>query len=136
MHLPHTSNSMEISTNKQTEQQWEIQLQPLFQNSICNHKRQQPSQQQTTLPKSGNAMSMMSFDSTQNVPTRTTRTHQQFTSPNTIHQRRKENNSTLPFLDTLVQRNHDKTISVKTYGRPTHTNQYLTYTSHNPTSAK
>ena len=30
------SNSMEISTKKQTEQQWEVQLQPLFQKSICN----------------------------------------------------------------------------------------------------
>ena len=25
-HVPHTSNSMEISTNKQMEQQWEVQL--------------------------------------------------------------------------------------------------------------
>ena len=33
----HTSSSMETSTNKQTEQQWEVQLQPLFQKSICNH---------------------------------------------------------------------------------------------------
>ena len=30
-------NSMEISTNKQMEQPWEVQLQPLFQKSICNH---------------------------------------------------------------------------------------------------
>ena len=37
LYAPHTSNSMEISTNKQTEQQWEVQLQPLFQKSICNH---------------------------------------------------------------------------------------------------
>ena len=36
-YAPHTSNSVEISTNKQTEQQWEVQLQPLFQRSICNH---------------------------------------------------------------------------------------------------
>ena len=40
------------------------------------------------------------------------------------------------FLDTLVQRNHDKSISVKIYRKPTHTNQYLKYTSHNPTSVK
>ena len=46
------------------------------------------------------------------------------------------NNSTLSFLDTLVQRNNDKTISVKIYRKPTHTNQYLKYTLHNPTSAK
>ena len=48
----------------------------------------------------------------------------------------EENNSSLLFLDTLVQRNHDKSISVKIYRKPTHTNQYLKYTSHNPTSAK
>ena len=48
----------------------------------------------------------------------------------------EESNSSLPFLDTLVQRNHDKSISVKIYKKPTHTNQYLKYTSHNPTSAK
>ena len=48
----------------------------------------------------------------------------------------EENNSSLPFFDTLVQRNHDKTISVKIYRKPTQTNQYLKYTSHNPTSAK
>ena len=48
----------------------------------------------------------------------------------------KESNSSLPFLDTLVQRNHDKSISAKIYRKPTHTNQYLKYTSHNPTSAK
>ena len=48
----------------------------------------------------------------------------------------EEDNSTLPFLDTLVQQNHDKTISVKIYRKPMHTNQYLKYTSHNPTSAK
>ena len=41
-----------------------------------------------------------------------------------------------PFLDTLVQRNPDNTISVNVYRKPTHTNQYLNYTSHHPTSAK
>ena len=48
--------------------------------------------------------------------------------------REEESNSTLPFPNTFVQRNYD--ISVKIYGKPTHTNQYLKYTSHNPTSAK
>ena len=56
--------------------------------------------------------------------------------PQTKFTKEEENNSPLPFLDTLVQRNHSKTISVKIYGKPTHTNQYLKYTSHNPTSAK
>ena len=56
--------------------------------------------------------------------------------PQTQFTKEEENNSSLPFLDTLVQRNHDKTISVKIYRKPTHTNQYLKYTSHNPTSTK
>ena len=56
--------------------------------------------------------------------------------PQTQFTKEEENNSTLPFVDTLVQRNCDKTISVKIYRKPTHTNQYLKYTSHNPTSAK
>ena len=56
--------------------------------------------------------------------------------PQTQLTKEEESNSRLPFLDTLVQRNHDKSISVKIYRKPTHTNQYLKYTSHNPTSAK
>ena len=42
--------------------------------------------------------------------------------PQTQFTKEEENNSSLPFLDTLVQRNHDKTISVKIYRKPTHTN--------------
>ena len=53
--------------------------------------------------------------------------------PQTQFSKEEENNSTLPSLDTLVQRNHDKTISVKICRKPMHTNQYLKY---NPTSAK
>ena len=56
--------------------------------------------------------------------------------PRTQFTKEKESNSSLPFLDTLVQQNHDKTILVKIYRKPMHTNQYLKYTSHNPTSAK
>ena len=56
--------------------------------------------------------------------------------PQTQFTKEEESNSSPPFLDTLVQRNHDKSISVKIYRKPTHTNQYLKYTSHNPTSAK
>ena len=55
--------------------------------------------------------------------------------PQTQFTKEEENNSILPFLDTLVQRNYDKAISVKIYIRPTHTNKYLEYTSHKPTSA-
>ena len=42
----------------------------------------------------------------------------------------REENSTIPFLYTLIQRNQDGTISVKVYRKPTHTNQYLSFTSH------
>ena len=56
--------------------------------------------------------------------------------PQTQFTKEEENNSTVLFLGTLVQRNHDKTISVKNYRKLTHTNRNLKYTSHNPTSAK
>ena len=55
--------------------------------------------------------------------------------PQTQFTKEEENNSTLPFLGTLVQRNYNKTTAVKIYRKPTHTNQYLKYTSHNPLSA-
>ena len=41
--------------------------------------------------------------------------------PQTQFTKEEESNSSLPFLDTLVQRNHDKSISVKIYRKPTHT---------------
>ena len=56
--------------------------------------------------------------------------------PQTQFTKEEESSCSLPFLDTLVQRKHDKSILVKIYRKPTHTNQYLKYTSHNPTSAK
>ena len=56
--------------------------------------------------------------------------------PQTQFTKEQEQDSILPFLDTLVQRNPDKTISVKVYRKPTHTNQYLNYTSHHSKSAK
>ena len=56
--------------------------------------------------------------------------------PQTQFTKKEEKNSTLPFLDTFVQPNHDKTILVKLYRKPTHITQDLKYTSHNPTSAK
>ena len=67
----------------------------------------------------------------QSLPTRTTRPHQQFTFT-----KEEENSFTLSFIGTLVQRNYDRTISVKIYRKPKHTNQYVKYTSQNPTSAK
>ena len=56
--------------------------------------------------------------------------------PQTQFIKEEEQDSILLFLDTLVQRNPDKTISVKVYRKPTHTNQHLNYTSHHSISAK
>ena len=47
-----------------------------------------------------------------------------------------EQDSQLPFLDTLMQRNGDNTISVRVYRKPTHTDQYLKSTSHHLARAK
>ena len=61
--------------------------------------------------------------------------HDFFQDINSLHPKTKftmetEQNSQLPFLDTLIQRNSDKTISVIVYRKPTHTDQYLKFTSH------
>ena len=56
--------------------------------------------------------------------------------PQTQFTKEEEQHSILPFLNTLVQWNPDKAISVKVYRKPTHTNQYLNYTSHHLASAK
>ena len=48
--------------------------------------------------------------------------------------RRKQFHFSIP--RHLSPTNHDKTISLKIYRKPAHTNQYLKNTSHNPTSAK
>ena len=41
-----------------------------------------------------------------------------------------EQNSQLPFSDTLIQRNSGNTISVRVDRKPTHTDQYLKFTLH------
>ena len=56
--------------------------------------------------------------------------------PKTKFTMEKEENSTIPFLDTLIQRNQDGTISVKVFRKPTHTNQYPSFTSHHSTRSK
>ena len=56
--------------------------------------------------------------------------------PQTQFTNEEEKDSILPFPNTLVQWNPDKTISVKVYRKPTHTTQYLNYTSPHSTSAK
>ena len=47
----------------------------------------------------------------------------------------KESNGKLAFLDTLLKRNNRK-ISVLVHRKPTHTDQYLHYSSHHQTSCK
>ena len=56
--------------------------------------------------------------------------------PKTKFTMEKEENSIIHFLDTLIQQNQDGTISVKVYREPTHTNQYLSFTSHHSTRSK
>ena len=56
--------------------------------------------------------------------------------PKTKFTMKKEENSTVPFLSTLIQRNQDGTISVKVYRKPTHTDQYLSFTSHHSARSK
>ena len=47
----------------------------------------------------------------------------------------EESNGELAFLDTLLKRNNGE-ISISVYRRPTHTDQYLHYSSHHQTSRK
>ena len=59
---------------------------------------------------------------------------------NNLHQNDKftmeeESNAELAFLDTLLKRNNGE-ISVLVYRKPTHTDQYLHYSSHHQTSCK
>ena len=59
---------------------------------------------------------------------------------NNLHQNIKfimeeESNEELAFLDTLLKRSNGK-ISVLVYRKPTHTDQYLQYSSHHQTSCK
>ena len=90
-----------------------VQLQPLFQKSVCNHQRLYPSQQQTTLPKSEDAR-----------------------IPKDNSPKKRKTTLLFPSSTSLVQRNYDKNVSVKIYRKPTRTNQYLKCTLHNPTSAE
>ena len=59
---------------------------------------------------------------------------------NNLHQNIKftmeeESNGELAFLDTLLKQNNEE-ISVLVYRKPTHTDQYLHYSSHHQTSCK
>ena len=47
-----------------------------------------------------------------------------------------EQDSKIAFLDSLVTRREDGTISLSVYRKPTHTNQYLNFKSHHPLHQK
>ena len=47
----------------------------------------------------------------------------------------EESNGELAFIDTLLKRNNGK-IAVLVYRKPTHTDQYLHYSSHHQASCK
>ena len=56
--------------------------------------------------------------------------------PKTRFTMETEENSQLPFLNTLIQRNSDNTISIRVHRKSTHTDQYLKFTSHHLARAK
>ena len=85
-----------------------------------------------TLQKFGNGLLLM-FTLLLNV-----RTWKTFHHISNLHQNIKftmegESNGELAFLDTLLKQNNGK-ISVLVYRKPTHTDQYLHYSSHHQTS--
>ena len=43
---------------------------------------------------------------------------------------------TLPFLDVMLQRGEDGSISTSVYCKPTHTDKYLDFSSHHPIAHK
>ena len=48
----------------------------------------------------------------------------------------EENDKSLPFLDTLMERKEDGTLKFLIYGKKTHADQYLNFSSHPPLHQK
>ena len=57
-------------------------------------------------------------------------------NPNIQFTVEKEKESKLAFLDTMTTRDNTNTIQVSVYRKPTHTNKYLDFNSHHPTTHK
>ena len=55
---------------------------------------------------------------------------------NALHAKIQESDGELPFLDTLLKRKPDGTISVLVYRKQTYTDQYLNYNSNLPAKTK
>ena len=45
----------------------------------------------------------------------------------------REQGHVIPFLDVTILHNNDGSLSTKVYCKPTHTDQYLQFSSHHPT---
>ena len=121
---------------QQMEQQWEVQHQPLSQKSTCKWLEMTAITTVDHPPKIWERHADDVFSVIQRIYLQELLHHINSLHPQTQFTKEEEQHSMLPFLDTLVQRNPDKTISVKVYRKPTHTNQYLNCTSHHSTSAK
>jgi hypothetical protein len=57
-------------------------------------------------------------------------------NPNIQFTVEKETESKLAFLDTMTTRDNTNPIEVSVYRKPTHTNKYLDFNSHHPTTHK